>query len=63
MLAHGDPRNDEMSLLRDEQHIDAELFDLFLRSGVYQSYAERFLSADQIDKVDVGRYLSKAAVI
>jgi HD-GYP domain-containing protein (c-di-GMP phosphodiesterase class II) len=52
-----------MSLLRDQRHIDAELFDLFLRSGVYQSYAERFLGPDQIDKVDVGRYLSKTAVI
>jgi HD-GYP domain-containing protein (c-di-GMP phosphodiesterase class II) len=39
------------------QHIDADLFDLFLRSGVYLRYAERFLAPDQIDEVDLAAYL------
>ena len=41
-----------MAKMRDEQHIDPDLFDLFLRSGVYREYAERFLRPEQIDAVD-----------
>ncbi|MBW7850549.1 MAG: GAF domain-containing protein [Rhodospirillales bacterium] len=48
-----------MSFMRKDQHIDPDLFDLFLTSGVYRSYAERFLSSDQIDDVDVNQYLSR----
>jgi len=39
------------------QHIDADVFDLFLRSGVYLRYAERFLAPEQIDEVDLAAYL------
>jgi HD-GYP domain-containing protein (c-di-GMP phosphodiesterase class II) len=42
-----------MARMRDERHIDAELFDLFLASGVYRRYAEAYLPANQIDDVDV----------
>ena len=42
-----------MARMRDERHIDAELFDLFLASGVYRRYAETYLSPDQIDDVDL----------
>lgn len=42
-----------MARMRDEQHIDAELFELFLRSGVYRDYAERYMSPGQIDAVDI----------
>jgi HD-GYP domain-containing protein (c-di-GMP phosphodiesterase class II) len=38
-------------------HIDPDLFRLFLESGVYKDYAERFLSAEQIDPVDIAVYL------
>jgi HD-GYP domain-containing protein (c-di-GMP phosphodiesterase class II) len=34
------------------QHIDAELFALFVRSGVARRYAERFMSAQQLDELD-----------
>lgn len=37
--------------------IDADLFDLFLTSGAYLEYAQRFLSPAQIDEVDVSAYL------
>jgi HD-GYP domain-containing protein (c-di-GMP phosphodiesterase class II) len=47
-----------MSRMRDEQHIDADLFDLFLTSGVYQAYAEKHLYPLQIDAVDINRYLA-----
>ena len=33
-------------------HIDPDLFDVFIRRKVYQRYAEQFLDADQIDRVD-----------
>jgi HD-GYP domain-containing protein (c-di-GMP phosphodiesterase class II) len=42
---------------KQDRHVDPVLFDLFLRSGVYKTYAERFLRPDQIDEVDVGRFL------
>ena len=47
-----------MSLMRNDQHIDADLFDLFLQNGVYRDYAERFLDPSQIDRVDISQYLS-----
>lgn len=47
-----------MSLMRNDQHIDADLFDLFLQSGVYREYAEQFLDPGQIDSVDIHTYLS-----
>jgi HD-GYP domain-containing protein (c-di-GMP phosphodiesterase class II) len=37
--------------------IDPDLFDLFLTSGVYRRYGERFLAPDQIDPVDISSYL------
>ncbi|MBF0308725.1 MAG: GAF domain-containing protein [Magnetococcales bacterium] len=39
-------------MVRD-QHLDAEVFRLFLESGVYLDYAEEYLEPDQIDRVDV----------
>jgi HD-GYP domain-containing protein (c-di-GMP phosphodiesterase class II) len=47
-----------MSFMRNDQHIDPDLFDLFLESGVYQQYAERFLGPEQTDVVDIGLYVS-----
>lgn len=44
---------DIMARMRREQHIDAELFELFLRSGVYLDYARRFMHPEQIDAVDL----------
>ena len=42
---------------KQQRHIDADLFELFLRSGVYRRYGERFLSPEQNDAVDIERYL------
>lgn len=47
--------------LRDRGRIDADLFELFLRSGVYLTYAERFMTADQIDPVDLDALLGPHA--
>jgi HD-GYP domain-containing protein (c-di-GMP phosphodiesterase class II) len=49
-----------MGFMRRDQHVDPELFELFLTSGVYREYAERFLAAEQIDAVDVAAYVTAA---
>lgn len=46
-----------LSFFKKDQHIDPDLFDLFLTSGVYLEYAERFLAPEQIDAVDIEQYL------
>ncbi len=46
-----------MAKMRSAAHIDPELFELFLRSGVYLDYAKRFMAAEQIDAVEVDAYL------
>jgi HD-GYP domain-containing protein (c-di-GMP phosphodiesterase class II) len=48
---------DIMAKMSRERHIDPDLFELFLTSGVYRVYADTFLLPEQIDEVDVGRYL------
>lgn len=50
-----------MSFMRKDQHIDAELFELFLRSGVYMEYAQSYMAPEQIDQVDIEAYLEKPA--
>jgi HD-GYP domain-containing protein (c-di-GMP phosphodiesterase class II) len=47
-----------MSTMRNDQHIDADLFDLFLKSGAYQKYALDYLAPEQIDIVDISQFLS-----
>ena len=51
-----------MSGMRDRQHIDPDLFSLFLRSGVFRDYAEQFMDEEQIDEVDIANYLEAPAV-
>jgi hypothetical protein len=50
---------DIMARMSREGHIDPDLFDLFLTSGVYREYAEKFLSPDQIDEVEIARHLGQ----
>jgi len=47
-----------MSFMRRDQHIDPDLFALFLTSGVYRTYAEKFLRPEQMDRIDVAQYVS-----
>ena len=51
-----------MSRMQEQQHIDAELFALFLRSGVYLDYARRFMQPEQIDRVDIDHCLGGPTV-
>lgn len=49
-----------MAGMRDSQHIDPDVFELFLSAGIYRDYAERFLAPEQIDPVDVESYRMSA---
>ncbi|MBF0477808.1 MAG: GAF domain-containing protein [Deltaproteobacteria bacterium] len=48
-----------MSFMRNDQHIDADLFDLFLTSGAYRLYGEKYLPAAQLEPVDINQFMSK----
>ena len=41
-----------MGAMKVNNHLDPDLLDLFIRSGVYRRYAERCLPAELIDEVD-----------
>ena len=47
-----------MMFMVKDQHIDGDLFELFLRSGIYHRYAESFLKPEQMDKVNIEDYLT-----
>ncbi len=46
-----------MGFMKKDRHIDPELFELFLTSGVYLDYGRKFLAPEQLDEVDVAEYL------
>jgi len=46
-----------LSTMVEEQHLDADLFTLFLESGIYLDYANKFLDPSQIDTVDISSIL------
>jgi HD-GYP domain-containing protein (c-di-GMP phosphodiesterase class II) len=43
--------------MKKSGHIDPDLFDLFLTSGVYRRYAQKHLAPQQIDEVDITAFL------
>jgi HD-GYP domain-containing protein (c-di-GMP phosphodiesterase class II) len=49
-----------MAKMRDEAHIDPDLFELFLRAGVHTAYAAKYLHPEQVDAVDVAQYLERS---
>ncbi|BAJ03767.1 HD domain-containing phosphohydrolase [Shewanella violacea] len=40
-----------------DEHLDMDLFKLFLTSGIYLEYAHKFLDGAQINEVDIAKYL------
>jgi hypothetical protein len=42
-----------MHFFKQDNHIDPDLFELFLRSGVYLQYAREYLDPEQVDEVDI----------
>jgi len=41
-----------MQRMKEDRHIDPDLFELFLTSGVHLEYGRRFLRTDQLDMAD-----------
>lgn len=52
-----------MKFMCKDQHIDADLFDLFLRSGVWKTYADEFLDPSQVDPVTIEDYLPSPTML
>ena len=40
-----------MEDFRNNGHIDPDLYDIFVHSGVYRRYGQQFLNAEQLDAV------------
>ncbi len=47
-----------MGAMKRDNHLDPDLLDHFVRSGVYRRYAERYLGAELIDEVDEAALLA-----
>ena len=47
--------------MKKDKHVDSDLFNLFLNSGAYKDYAEQFLRPEQIDEVDISKYVDPPA--
>jgi HD-GYP domain-containing protein (c-di-GMP phosphodiesterase class II) len=47
--------------MKQNHHIDPDLFDIFVRKRVYRRYAEMFLDREQIDEVDESKIPGYAA--
>jgi HD-GYP domain-containing protein (c-di-GMP phosphodiesterase class II) len=50
-----------MSFMVKDQHVDPDLFQLFLTTGIWKRYADEFLMPEQVDDVDISAYIKKAA--
>jgi HD-GYP domain-containing protein (c-di-GMP phosphodiesterase class II) len=44
-----------MGRMKESQHIDPDLFDIFIDEKVYLQYAQQFLKASQLDEIDLSR--------
>ncbi|MDD2894402.1 MAG: hypothetical protein PHG81_00165 [Aliarcobacter sp.] len=43
----------------EKEYLDKEIFNYFLRSGVFEDYAEKYLKAEQIDVKNIEEYIIK----
>jgi response regulator RpfG family c-di-GMP phosphodiesterase len=41
-----------MGYMKNDYHIDVDLFEIFVKSGIYRTYADKYISNSQIDEVD-----------
>jgi HD-GYP domain-containing protein (c-di-GMP phosphodiesterase class II) len=48
-----------MGFMKNDYHIDEDLFEIFVTSGVYKKYAKEHVAETQIDDVDEGSILGK----
>jgi HD-GYP domain-containing protein (c-di-GMP phosphodiesterase class II) len=42
-----------LRLMKEENHIDPDLFDIFIKERLYEQYAERYLDPAQVDAVEI----------
>jgi HD-GYP domain-containing protein (c-di-GMP phosphodiesterase class II) len=47
-----------MGQMKRDNHLDPDLFDVFVRSGVYRRYGERYLTPELLDAVDEAALLA-----
>ena len=47
-----------MAFMKRDNHLDPELFDLFVTSGVYRQYGQKYLPPELIDHVDEAALLA-----
>jgi hypothetical protein len=47
-----------MGFMKNDYHIDKDLFEIFVNEGVYKKYAKDYLNKSQIDEVDKKTLLS-----
>ena len=52
-----------MRSMVDEQHLDEDVFQLFLTSGVCMAYAHQFLNPDQIDIHDIDAWCQSSKTV
>ena len=41
-----------MSFMRNDYHFDPDLFDIFVKEGVFENYAKKYVKESQIDEVE-----------
>jgi hypothetical protein len=41
-----------MGPMKQDDHIDPDIFDIFIKQQVHQDYADEFLDPEQIDQLD-----------
>ena len=41
-----------MGFMKNDYHIDEDLFEIFVKYGVYKSYAKEYVASNQLDNVD-----------
>ncbi|MDV7338296.1 HD domain-containing phosphohydrolase [Terasakiella sp. A23] len=46
-----------MGFMVKDQHLDKDIFQLFLKTGLHKTYGEMFLKDTQLDDVDIAPYL------
>jgi HD-GYP domain-containing protein (c-di-GMP phosphodiesterase class II) len=51
-----------MGRMKEDNHIDPELFQVFVDSKIYLRYAEQFIKPDQIDEIDLSKLPGYPAV-
>ena len=46
-----------MQEMKNTGHLDPDLYDLFIKSGVYMEYAKDYIDKSQIDEINPEEFL------